>query len=126
VSTDIVQSNTEENFITNIDISEITNNATIDIIENETETLSNFDATCNVLVITNEDDLMVSENTENSMCMLEKIEIPVTNEATKQFGEATQIADITEIPPIIFQDNIIQESSAMILNSTNQETFSDK
>jgi len=126
VSTNIVQCNTEENFITNIDISEITNNATIDIIENETETLSNFDATCNVLVITNEDDLMVSENTENSMCMLEKIEIPVTNEATKQFGEATQIADITEIPPIIFQDNINQESSAMILNSTNQETFSDK
>jgi len=126
VSTDIVQSNTEENFITNIDISEITNNATIDEIENETETLSNFDATCNVLVITNEDDLMVSENTENSMCMIEKIEIPVTNEATKQFGEATQIADITEIPPIIFQDNINQESSAMILNSTNQETFSDK
>jgi len=126
VSTDIVQSNTEENFITNIDISEITNNATIDIIENETETLSNFDATCNVLVITNEDDLMVSENTENFMCMLEKIEIPVTNEATKQFSEATQIADITEIPPIIFQDNINQESSAMILNSTNQETFSDK
>jgi len=69
---------------------------------------------------------MVSENTENFMCMLEKIEIPVTNEATKQFGEATQIADITEIPPIIFQDNINQESSAMILNSTNQETFSDK
>jgi len=109
VSTDIVQSNTEENFITNIDISEITNNATIDIIENETETLSNFDATCNVLVITNEDDLMVSENTENSMCMLEKIEIPVTNEATKQFGEATQIADITEISPIINNNRIMTD-----------------
>lgn len=129
-----MQSHTEEDFVINIDNSEIisTNNTididnnTIDVDKNETENSSSFDAMNDVLIITKDDLMICGNNTKNSTCTLERIEIPVTNVTTKQF-EAIQIADITEATPIIFEDDINdQKSSIAILNSTNSEIFSNE
>lgn len=130
MSTNIVQS-LIENFVPNDDASEtITiNDDKIDIIQDKIENLSNFDATFNALITTNEDDLRKNKNnTEISIWMPERTEVPISNGSTEEFIETIKFIDIqtetAQLTPIICKDTTNdQENSETILELANSEIF---